>query len=91
MHCTKCKHIDRRNGECLELVPYVWCHTCRRRYLINQIRCPRCQLGSQTLVATLERDDVDFIAGSHCPLTDVERAALVKAQNAPLMGQRELF
>jgi len=91
MHCTKCKNLDRRHGECLPLVPYVWCQRCRERYLMNQIRCPKCQLASTDEVAILEQDATDYVASKHCPLTDRERDALVRAQNAPLQNQMELF
>jgi hypothetical protein len=94
VNCTGCQHIDRRFGECLELVPYVLCQQCNRVFLINQVRCSRCDLGSTTVVSGLKRNDVDFIRSERCPLTARELDDLEAKQAkalVPVVTQKELF
>jgi hypothetical protein len=94
VNCTGCQHIDRRNGECLELVPQVLCAQCQRLFLIGDIRCPRCHVASTTVVSVLDRHDGDLVASKYCPLTDGERKRLKAKQNAPKVvpvTQKELF
>jgi len=94
MNCTGCRHIDRRNSECMELVPQVLCAQCKRLYLIEAIRCPRCHIASTTVVSVLEVTDGELTASKYCPLTKAERARLIEKQNAPKvvpMVQKGLF
>jgi formate dehydrogenase maturation protein FdhE len=94
VNCTGCQHIDRRFGECLELVPYVLCEQCNRVFLINQVRCSRCDLGSTTVVSGLEQNDEDFIMSERCPLTDDELEQLTQHQAKaakPILTQKEMF
>jgi hypothetical protein len=94
VNCTGCQHIDRRFGECLELVPHVLCGQCEKLFLINQVCCPRCHIGSTTVVSELERDEADFIRSERCPLTARELDDL-KAKQAkvsqPVLTQKEMF
>ena len=51
-------------------------------------------LVSTTPVGALERDEVDFIASSYCPLSAAERKRLKAKQSAlaqPVLTQKELF
>ena len=94
VNCTQCQHIDRRNGECRELMPQVLCGQCRELFMIRDIRCPRCHIASTTVVAALDRDDEDFIVSKFCPLTRAERGQLRDKQAAalvPVVRQKELF
>ena len=94
MNCTGCEHLDRRNGECRELVAKAICGQCLKVYWIKDIRCPRCLLVSTTPVGALERDEEDFFASAYCPLTAAERKRLKEKQtelSQPVLTQMELF
>ncbi|MEO2034990.1 MAG: hypothetical protein ABGZ35_23155 [Planctomycetaceae bacterium] len=94
MNCTGCQYLDRRNGECRELVAQTICGQCLQVYWIKDIRCPRCLLVSTTPVGALKRDDKDFVASGYCPLTTAERQRLQAKQTAlaqPVLTQKELF
>ena len=94
MNCTGCEHLDRRDGECRELVAKAICVQCLKVYWIRDIRCPRCLLVSTTPVGALKHDGVDFVASAYCPLTAAERKRLTAKQTAmaqPALTQKELF
>lgn len=84
MICTKCKHLDGRNGECLRLNWQVICQQCGKPYPINEIRCPSCVTASTVVAGVLTKDSHgDWLAAALCPLTDQERNDLSARQAAP--------
>ena len=93
MNCTGCEHLDRRNGECGELIHMAICGACRKTYSIAEIRCS-CGLVSTKGAGSLQLTDGGHLASAYCPLTTPQRAALERKQNLPVepvLTQKELF
>ena len=93
MNCTGCQYLDRRNGECTELIHMAVCGACRGTYPIAEIRCA-CGLVSTKGAGSLQLTDGGYQVSAYCPLTPPQRAALERNQNTPVepvFTQQELF
>ena len=93
VNCTGCEYLDRRNGECTELIYMATCGACLKTYPIAEIRCS-CGLVSTEGAGSLQLTDGGYQASAYCPLTTPQKAALERKQNEPVepvLTQKELF